>query len=332
LRNGQRGSGASRTFENAQATVHARLANPQKFGVQKYEVRALPEELVALYEAEKAAKVAAKTARKAAKAAKAKPVAPIVPEVPLLQTRASEFADALKLEDGGKQARAMLRDQVAEQIPEAIPRAQDSENAHRVRVFKFEEDPDAAASFGLLGSKREGLLSVGQSNLEYATRGLHQLAAGKELTLSEVSNIRALVHEELHGHSRSSIASYGRRVPAALEEIGTELLARDIVSKIVPPKQWPRIARDGDIRPALMEHIGSYDEEIGALMKTVQTAADVKPKEAQAIIMNAHRKASLSRSAPYTSGEEAVSEFVGALNVSDEARVRIMTALKNGVL
>lgn len=167
----------------------------------------------------------------------------------------------------------------------------------------------------------------GQVNMRETThasliRALGFMSRGGSFTLADVDAVRVLIHEELHGASKATSRAYADQAGRGLEEAGTEILARKLSREAfgqtdpkgdwwgLPTKRVSGIYQGGH---------WCYSDQIAGLFKAVDDATgsrNIHERIEQALI--ATRK--WDNGKWYTSSQDAVEDFVGALGVSDATK------------
>jgi len=150
--------------------------------------------------------------------------------------------------------------------------------------------------------------------------------------LEDLNNLRTYVHEEVHGYSRVTPYSYGG-VGRILEEVGTELTARDIVGNISPDIAANPIVREGGEHYVTIGgrleflKFGSYNEEIQAVSEIVSKHTELDRAASHALIRKSHRDRICAPRAPFTSPHEHLDEFLVGLDQPADVTQRIRTDL-----
>jgi hypothetical protein len=142
-----------------------------------------------------------------------------------------------------------------------------------------------------------------------------QTARGKRIDpIGALVDLKTLVHEEVHGHSRVSGTSY-RGIGAVLEEVGTELNTRHIVQNLTP-----EISKNPVLRRKFSSQAsaGSYQRQIDAVCDVVAKHAGVTREAAGELVRAAHKKGIMSGGAMFETPEDHLKAFVEALDVTPE--------------
>jgi hypothetical protein len=138
--------------------------------------------------------------------------------------------------------------------------------------------------------------------------------------ISDLNDLRTLLHEEMHGFSRLGRQTY-IGIGRVLEEVGTELNARSIVQNLTP-----EIAANPVLRARFSSQVpigaGSYQREIDAICDVVSKHAGVSREAAGELVRRAHVKG-LCQGGPATEGPvDHMQAFVRALDVpADRAQL-----------
>jgi SPP1 gp7 family putative phage head morphogenesis protein len=290
--------------------------------------------------------------------------APVVAPVPVaakpspLVTRAPEVA---KLFDrvvetpisgnSQKELRDVLRDQVAHSFPEAT--SKDIQRKKVGRSTLIVSDIDAAALHSWTGDTilapdtADAAKRLPDMLAKDAFKGFHiPQQSGSQLMLDEatadkvnaLSGMNTVVHEELHGHSRTSKVSYRSEVGRVLEEVGTELSARQITFAMSPDiaasaeaLQGKEVFKlvNGQYETIDMVGFVTYQSEIADLTRMVSDAAEkhdglnLARPAAQRLIVDAHAKGVLSEGPSFKNAHEHLDAFVRSLNLSPAAREEV---------
>lgn len=229
------------------------------------------------------------------------------PEVTPTQTNALGLADALESGSPSDQ-RAALRDIVQQALPEAVSKDVRA-GAHALKTNDYllsAADAEAIHEW-------DGTIQVDTSVFNRAKSAIRKIATAKPtdvLPVEDTDSLRVLIHEELHGHSRASFASY-RGAGMVLEEVGTELHAREVVRTIYAPAEFS----------------GAYQDWIDTVVNIVQGAADDRDRATTVKrVLAAHGKI-LGAGAKFANPEQAVSAFVAGLDLNPEALQYVKQAL-----
>jgi SPP1 gp7 family putative phage head morphogenesis protein len=261
--------------------------------------------------------------KKVAKLAAA-PATTVVTPTPPLQAKAKEFADALELRDGGTRARRMLRDAVQDFYPGAIAK----NPGHAQSLLEASTtDPNLrnARAYYICEGGFAGKIVARVQVVEGAKRAARSLDYGKDFTsttdLGMLNFLRTLVHEEIHGHSRVSAASY-RGLGGALEEVGTELSARKLVANMAPKANlWGKNELS----------FGSYHGPIDKVVRTIREETGVTNIEAMELVVKAHVTGNLQKLGTFQSPGDAVTAFIEGLDVTPEQQSAIRTKLEAAI-
>ena len=137
----------------------------------------------------------------------------------------------------------------------------------------------------------------------------------------DIDNLRTVVHEEVHGFSRTTPYSYGG-VGRILEEVGTELTARDVVFGLNE-----NLAANEYLRLSL----GSYVREIDAVTGVLQKHTGLDEAKAHALIRKAHREQVCAPKPEFKSTREHLDAFMRGLDLpADKAKLVESDLLKLG--
>ncbi len=228
-----------------------------------------------------------------------------------LTKRVADLADALHT-DSQPDQRAALRRVVQGVLPDATTKDVTARGALYVDANKLEANSQllAATDAEALHSWY-GKITIDTAVLERAKVATRKIASGvKTIPLEETDALRVLIHEELHGHSRASLASY-RGAGMVLEEVGTELQARAAVRALHAP------ARFG----------GAYQDWIDAVVSIVQGAADDRDRETSVERVRAAHAKLLRAGSKFTEPSQAVAAFVDGLDLPTAAGQYVHEAL-----
>jgi SPP1 gp7 family putative phage head morphogenesis protein len=258
---------------------------------------------------------------------------PEVEEVEPLVAKAEELSKAMASKPA--RAREILREQISKAMPGATSKDTTLKRSGAGMLSAGDMPPGARAYHDWNGD-----IVLQASVKERAEHGARILATGgydeafKNAQLSKLTSVeaarfgtklnaldalRTTVHEEVHGYSRVTPYSYGG-VGRLLEEVGTELTARDIVSSLSP-----NIAENEFVRTGTA--FGSYHSDIDAVTEIVKKHAGVGEKEAHALIREAHRDAICAPGSPLQSAIEHLNDFVTGLDLPVQQRKAIHRGL-----
>lgn len=237
------------------------------------------------------------------------------PAEPPMVERRDELVAALRdAERNGGTIRDILREQVQSLLPETV--SQDTVRGRsRSNAIRF--DGRALQALGANAAHGfDGEIVISKSLAERATRSLKQLGQDGFKSVADRDAVRALLHEEMHGHSRVSPASY-HGIGLKIEEVGTELNARRLTAEVF----------------AEPVKLGSYqayiDQVTGAVREgMLSTGTRILIEDAEKLIADAHVKAACSGGELFSSPTEALLEFVQALDVTPPQRAAILEALR----
>jgi SPP1 gp7 family putative phage head morphogenesis protein len=241
-----------------------------------------------------------------------------------LAARADQFADALDREP--HRAREILRDQVAKAMPQATSKdvAHGRPGAGKLSAGQMpgtanayhDWDGSVVLQSGVKNRLERGARLLASGGFDEAFKnadpwGMTLSAQARYgAKLDAVDALRTAVHEEVHGFSRVSPYSYSG-VGRILEEVGTELTARDIVASLSE-----NIAGNASVREGL--GFGSYHPDIDAVTEIVKKHAGVDEKAAHALIRKAHRDGACKAAPPFNSALEHLGDFVTGLDLPTE--------------
>lgn len=265
-------------------------------------------------------------------------------------SKAKELASALSSQDGVK-TRALLREHIDAVLPgmatrdgatasmQVHPDAQwlagPNKTAGAVHAWngdvhvreRFHGDAKTASKLlanGALNDARiaglthEKLMAEGSERDSYL--GKFQKGGRLDDPQPALRGMSMLIHEELHGMSRSTMASYTGH-GAVLEEVGVELSARHATLRLTPHLESnPAIARQ-----FAHDHTTSpYHREIVQVVGIVSRHTGLEPKAATALIVDAHRRGPAAAGAKhFNNADEHLNSFVGALGVRGDQAMRI---------
>lgn len=245
----------------------------------------------------------------------ASPPPPPKPRSPIIE-RAAEAAQAIRQVGdsdsvGGRIVRDIVRAQIARRLPRAISRG-----SRQDRLVTADAE---LARFHANGAHNwDGSVAITTEVRDRAAAALDDLAHRRAPTLHALQGLRTVVHEEFHGHSATTARSYRTRtLGAVLEEVGTELNARDVVRDL---------RREATGINAPMP--GSYDHYIVPVREIVEQATGLSEADALEKIRDAHVRAALERATAFGSPDEAARAWLDALDVPDRAKLQIWSDLK----
>jgi len=253
----------------------------------------------------------------------------------LLRERANELAAALESRDDTK-ARSMIREAIIEQFPGAvskdIARGLPGRGAYEVTS----QAKDINGTHGW-----DGTISVSQETIDLAARALRLIAKGdldtadgfeswrsgefrsdylrrvEALRASEA--LRTLTHEEIHGFSRMIGRTY-RGADAVLEEIGTELSARYVVSRMTPAAT--RFL--GNLEGAAYETYIESAQEIVARHTGVPNDLHKATREVREQIVQAHAKSVMGEGQNFSSKHEQLGALADGLGLTAKQRAAVV--------
>lgn len=242
------------------------------------------------------------------------------PEAEPLAAKAEQFAFAISTAPA--KARGILREQISKTMPGATSKDATLGRAG-AHVFTTSEQVVAMGADAYHDWTGDVVLAPKiRDNLE---RGAKMLARGgfseafrdsklgdelERKAIRAADGLRVAVHEEIHGYSRTTMQSYFG-VGRIVEEVGTELSARDVVMGLDP-----NIAGNKWVQRGV--GFGAYHQDIKGVTEIIARHAGVDTKAAEALIRKAHSERVCAPKAPFTSALEHLGEFVAGLDLPAE--------------
>lgn len=268
------------------------------------------------------------------------PVAEPTSTAPMV-VKAPELAAALEREDG-RVVRSIVREQIGAVMPGATSKDVDG---RRAGADSFVANDGPAKMGARAFHDWKGCVVVDPEVKAASARAAAVLGQYAAITpdrasqsdynrMNDLNLLRTVVHEELHGYSRTTMFSYNG-IGRILEEVGTELSARHIVreaaaTSVIAEKPagkssiYFNVRVDGRNRVVVF---GSYPLEIDAVTNVVASELGITETEAQALIRKAHATHVCGRGFHFNSKDEHLDAFVHGLDQSAEKTQAIRTRL-----
>ena len=231
-----------------------------------------------------------------------------------------EFADAYKPDKVGQSG---LREVAGKRINAHFPGA-----TRKIDSIACEINDSRTIDVGAAGVYADGKVYIADrmaGGLKDVSR-LKRLKLGDELDKEDwtaLGSARTMVHEELHGHSRSRGAF--RRAGAVLEEVCTELSARFVTR--AETKLFSSIV-DFDVNTTHMK-FKMYQDYIDGVVGEVSKIAGVSREAAGEMIVKAHAEKMLKAGAMIDDEVEALTEWASGLPISQAKQKRLVKALQS---
>lgn len=262
-----------------------------------------------------------------------------VPNSPLREN-ANKIADAIDRGDHAA-ARNLLRESIEGTLPGAVSKDISRNLPHRGRYIKISAEDVKKGHGGYHGW--DGVIAIGENDAADAARTLRLIGEGaldsddaftprkngetqrefvkRKEVFDGLKSLNVLIHEELHGFSRTTGPLY-RGADAVIEEVGTELTARYVLSRMTPAAA--KLGMDGGPYRQFIETVEStVERHTGVVRRDSKPNTELRERMAQA-----HARAAMKKAGDFSNRHEQLVDFVNELDLTPSQKRDVLADLR----